>query len=195
MSPICNWKPLLWLAPNIFENCLTGTFPYVSTVSLAPFLMWALSHWHLHLNQHCPRGTSPCVTHMHTTTSFLVTFVNEIWTDPTWPVGGKCVLWECLKTNGHQHWLILIVACEILHPILVRLVMFECKHVIVSCTFQNEQLSALYENEHFSATKHQWLWFQSASHTSFNERSAQCLEGQSQSVLTGDSCIRDSFVD
>jgi len=63
-----NWMPLMWFAPNIFENCLTDTFPHVSTVLLTPFLMWALSHWHLYLNKHCPRGTSPHVTSMHTTT-------------------------------------------------------------------------------------------------------------------------------
>jgi len=34
-----NWMPLMWLAPNIFENCLTGTFPHASTVTLTPFLI------------------------------------------------------------------------------------------------------------------------------------------------------------
>jgi len=59
------------VSPHIFKNCLT------STVLLAPFLMWALSHWHLYLNQHCPRGTFPYVTcthaHVHTTTPLFST--------------------------------------------------------------------------------------------------------------------------
>jgi len=60
--------PLMWLAPNIFGtdvSLMTGTFPNVSTVSLAPFVIWALSHWHLFLIQHCPRGTFPHVTCTH----------------------------------------------------------------------------------------------------------------------------------
>jgi len=78
----------MWFAPNIFANCLTGTFPYVSTVSLAPFLMWALSHWHLYLNQHCPRGTSPFVTYMHTHMHTTTQLFYKIWIDPSWLVGG-----------------------------------------------------------------------------------------------------------
>jgi len=60
-------------------------------VSLAPFLMWALSHWHL---------TGAPTLMWHTTTPFSVTFesllshfwvpfVNKIWIDPTWLVGGN----------------------------------------------------------------------------------------------------------
>jgi len=49
---IHNWKPLMWLAPNIFRtdvSLMTGTFPYLSTVSLAPFFKSTLSQGHLPL--------------------------------------------------------------------------------------------------------------------------------------------------
>jgi len=78
----------------MFKDCLTGTFCYVSTVSLTPFL-----------NQLCPRGTFPYVTCMHAhnhaifspfwvpfeslLSPFWVPFVNKIWIDPTWLVGGN----------------------------------------------------------------------------------------------------------
>jgi len=52
--------------PSDFEICLTDTFPHVSTVLLTPFLKCELSHWHLHLHQHCLTGTFPCVTHIDT---------------------------------------------------------------------------------------------------------------------------------
>ena len=39
-----------------FKNYLSGTFPHVRTVSLTPFLMWALSCWHLQLIRHCLTG-------------------------------------------------------------------------------------------------------------------------------------------
>jgi len=45
-----------------------GCFNSMRTVPLAPFLMWALSHWHLCLNQHCLTGTFPYVTHTHACT-------------------------------------------------------------------------------------------------------------------------------
>jgi len=102
-----NWKPLMWLAPNIFRtdvSLMTGTFPCLSTVSLAPFVMGALSHWHLFFKSTLSQGHLPLCdihtythTHTHTTTPFLVTFwitfgvpfVNKIWIDPTWLVGGN----------------------------------------------------------------------------------------------------------
>jgi len=50
----------MWLAPNI-----------LTTVSLAPFLMWQLSHWHLCSN-YCPRDTFPHVTCTHTCTQLVI---------------------------------------------------------------------------------------------------------------------------
>jgi len=73
-----HWVPLMWFAPNIFENWLASTFPYVSTVSLAPLFRSTLSHGHLPL--------CDIHTYTHTTTPLLV---NKIWIDPTWLVGGK----------------------------------------------------------------------------------------------------------
>jgi len=85
-------KGLIKLAPNIFRtdvSLMTGTFPYLRTVSLAPFVTWALSHWHLFLIQHCPRGTFPYVTHMHAhnnaifshflSTKFGQTPLDQLW--------------------------------------------------------------------------------------------------------------------
>jgi len=117
----------MWFAPNIFENCLTGIFPYLSTVSLAPFLTWALSHWHLYLNQHCPRDTSPYVTHMCTCN--CATFFNKIWIDPTWLVGGNSLLlrschhctveaWPGLLHFVWQHGHVLVVVIVVgLHKV------------------------------------------------------------------------------
>jgi len=65
----------MWLAPNICRtdiSLMTGTFPCLSTVSLAPFVVWArffkstLSQGHLPL---CD---------MHATTPFSVT-LNPFW--------------------------------------------------------------------------------------------------------------------
>jgi len=70
------------VGPQHFENCLTGTFSYVSTVSLAPFSKSTLSQGHLPL----------CDIHTYTHTqprNFQSLFVNKIWIDPTWLVGGK----------------------------------------------------------------------------------------------------------
>ena len=52
-----NWMSLMWFAPNIFENCLIGTFRHASTVSLLLFLKSTLSQGHLPL----------CATHTHNT--------------------------------------------------------------------------------------------------------------------------------
>jgi len=67
---------------SMCKHCLTGTFSYVSTVSLVPLFKSTLS-----------QGHSPYVTCMHTATPLLV---NKIWTDPTWPVGGNslCCCWH-----------------------------------------------------------------------------------------------------
>jgi len=83
-----NWMPLMWLAPDIFENsclthdwhismfkhCLTGTISYVRTVSLAPFFNSTLSQGHLPL----------CDIHTYTQPHhFQSLFLNKIWIDPT----------------------------------------------------------------------------------------------------------------
>jgi len=73
----------MWLAPNILR-----------TVSPAPFLMWALSHWHLLFTSLLSQGHLPLCDiqprHFKSLFShFLVPFVNKIWVDPTWLVGGN----------------------------------------------------------------------------------------------------------
>jgi len=72
------------------------------TVSLAPFLMLALSHWHLHLNQHCLDDTFPSVTNKHTCTQTPTQLqTNKLSQTPS-RVGGssKCQDSTCVKEKG-----------------------------------------------------------------------------------------------
>jgi len=59
-----------FMCPQKNENSLTGTFPHASAVTLTTFLMWALSHWHIHSNEHCLTDTflldTPTCTHSNT---------------------------------------------------------------------------------------------------------------------------------
>ena len=47
------------------------------TVSLAPSLMWALSHWHHSSSWNCPTGTFPCVTCTHACTQTPTQLKND----------------------------------------------------------------------------------------------------------------------
>jgi len=83
----CGWPPTFLRTP---VSLMTDTFPHLSTVSLAPFLMWALSHWHFFkINTVLGAPSLMWHTHIHTYnhaifSHFWVPFVNKIWIDPTW---------------------------------------------------------------------------------------------------------------
>jgi len=67
---------------SIFKHCLTGTFCYVSTVSLAPLFESKLSQGHLPL---CDIHAYIQPRHFQSLLNpFWVPFVNKIWIDPTW---------------------------------------------------------------------------------------------------------------